>query len=199
VGSCSAPLSNAIYLEPQYYGNPKYTDYPVVHVTWEQAVAYCAWTGKRLPTEAEWEKAARGGCDLVAPSGCGSEDEQPYPWGYAEPACIYANFDGCNPGLGPDAVGARPAGDSPYGVHDMSGNVWEYTADFYAEDAYLACVDGCTDPTGPATGTVHAMRGRCFGNDPDVSLTIRLPEHDEGHATRTHADFIGFRCVMTVK
>jgi formylglycine-generating enzyme required for sulfatase activity len=124
-------------------------------VDWFQAQAFCAWRGKHLPTEAQWEAAARG-FNFI-----------PYPWGDAAPDCDFANFA---PGIGEEnaclhfnrelnTVGSHPAGISPYGVFDMAGNVSEWTADWYAVRSLL------TDPefiAGPDTGTARVVKGGSY-------------------------------------
>jgi formylglycine-generating enzyme required for sulfatase activity len=149
-------------------------DHPVVCVDWSRAAAYCAWAGKRLPTEAEWEKAARGGCELAAPAACGIEDERTYPWGDAPPSCALANGEGC--GGNTDAVGSRPAGDSAYGAHDMSGNAWEWVADWYDAGYYATCASGCSDPAGPGSGADRVLRGGSwlYGGASDVRAAYRF-------------------------
>ena len=111
-GVCPAPLSVASVTRPDYYTNPKYSQYPVLNVPWTYANAYCQWMGKRLPTEAEWEKAARG------------TDLRPFAWGLEEPTCARSNIAILRPGevlpqpcIGDTvAVGSYPQNASPYGV-----------------------------------------------------------------------------------
>ncbi len=158
--------------------NPDVTaDTPVRCVSSDQAKAYCDWVNPRmeLPTAARWEKAARGGCELVAPEDCGPEDERRYPWGHDAPTCERANFAGCHGDVEP--VGRHPAGASPYGVLDMAGNVAErviYDDLFELPDrTYCQCrpwdpVAPCIEPT---CGGGDTIRGGHF-ESPAGGLTV---------------------------
>jgi formylglycine-generating enzyme required for sulfatase activity len=153
---------------PGYYGNPAYDDYPVIYVDYYDAETYCAWVGGRLPTEAEWEYAARGGLPVLPDTAY-----KRYPWGDTI-SCDDANAErglGSWPcysynGLENDthAVGSYAA--NGFGLYDVAGNVWEWVSDLYDYGYYQYCVDNgiVNDPQGPLTGTKGVVRGGSFNN-----------------------------------
>lgn len=153
--------------------NCDHPNFPASCVTWPQASSYCKWAQKRLPTEAEWEKAARG------------DQGNKYPWGNGEPDCSLANLGGCGETL--KDVGAS-TGASPYGALDMAGNVVELVADWYDQGYYAD--SPAADPPGPASGKRYSGRGGGFKSPADF---VRSSKRDWYDPTDT-APSLGFRC-----
>jgi len=157
-------------------------DRPVTGVTWTAADAYCRWVSKRLPSEAEWEKAARGA------------DGRTYPWGNEEPTFKLANYDKpvaynfYSDSLRP--VDSYEAGKSPYGVYDMAGSVSEWVADWYDEQYYAT--SPTSNPQGPARGQQKVLRGGSFG-DPAIQLQSASRE---SYFPSDNGPYVGIRCAQ---
>jgi len=183
-GSCTEPESVASSSRPDYYTNHTFDDFPVINVTWDQAEAYCNWFGGDLPTEAQWEKAARG----PAPS------EVLYPWGDTPaPDCTVLNaYTDTGFCVGDtQRVASYPEGASYYGALDLSGNVLEWTHDFYASDYYNN--SPYADPAGPADGYFHVARGGAWHHHYMMTSTIvRITEFPD-----SAKNGLGFRCATT--
>ncbi len=184
-GACTPPYDTSSMTRSSYYGNPAFANYPVINERWSQANDYCAWAGKRLPSEAEWEMAARGA--IVG----GTGHVYSYPWGNQAPTCSLANFtDGSNLCVGDtSAVGSYPGGASPYGVLDMAGNVWEWVNDWYGENYYSVAPTNY-NPPGPASGIEKVVRGGSW-----ATLAPLLRTAYRGHIDPGTFTDIGFRCV----
>lgn len=179
-------------------------NHPVVDVTWDDANAYARWAGKRLPTEAEWEKAARGGIYLDGDQFRQYRNPNPerfYPWGNEQPDASRCNFNFDEKDT--TQVGNySPRGDSPYGVIDMAGNVWEYCMDWYGADYYANSPSH--NPTGPLSGTRRDLQGgwepgprRVVRGGSKYSSAFRVRIADRGYDFNPAgwSDPVGFRCV----
>ena len=166
----------------------QFPNHPVVGISWHDANAYAVWKGMRLPTEAEWEKAARGYTDRI------------WPWGNAmEPhANTAANDDGYENRLAP--VGSFPKGKSYYGVMDMAGNVWEWTADWYSDVYYWSSSQAAAkrpkkNPTGPDVGSWRVIRGGSWIDKiARCSTTFRFYFYPN-----LKTSFVGFRLAKTAE
>ncbi len=182
------PYAGTSYSRAVYYGSAEYADYPVLYTSWYEAQQYCEWRGMRLPTEAEWEKAARGGLE-----------GKKYPWGDAAPVCEYgakngAKFDdgeACN-NTDTEQVGSySPNG---YGLYDMAGNVWEWVNDFY--DEYYYFNSPAENPLGarPVEGSTPVIRGGTWNNNADhLRVSDRLFNDPKSGSLTS-----GFRCARDV-
>lgn len=173
IGACTYGLVPGT--APDYY-NPLYDNHPVVYVTWQQAAAYCAWEGGRLPTEAEWEKAARGTKNTL------------YAWGDQLPN---ANLVNLNNYVGiTTAVGLFPRGQSAYGLMDMGGNVREWVSDWFATDYYQH--SPAKNPQGPETGEKKVLKGAAFRDQ----VVFGRAANRLTHVPNSPGNVRGFRCVI---
>jgi eukaryotic-like serine/threonine-protein kinase len=169
-GECTEPAHS------RRYGSAQYGHHPALGISWDQAVTYCTWAGRRLPMEAEWEKAARG------------TDARIYPWGDEAPDSSRLNFNH----LVDDTteVGSYPTGASPYGVLDLAGNVWEWVADGYEENYYTESPD--KNPPGGDSVNQRVLRGGSWNTQ---ARNVRVTNRFWGFPGRNDTD--GFRCALS--
>jgi formylglycine-generating enzyme required for sulfatase activity len=166
--------------EPQYWNKSdrfhsgeKYPRHPIVGISWFEAKAYCEWKGKRLPTEAEWEKAARGGREGFA-----------FPWGDT-PDHARANYEG---------QGTLPVGSflpNDYGLFDMSGNVWEWVADWFDQNFYEKSPE--VNPTGPSAGKEKVLRGGSYAD----GIGPNRVAHRHWYPPTAQYKWLGVRCAKS--
>jgi len=186
-GACTRPQHDGSFLRESYFGDPAYADYPVVWVTWKQAVEYATWAGARIATEAEWEYAARG------------PESRVFPWGdefdgtrlnYCASECAAGPKDATVLDGYPDTapVGSFPSGDSWCGAHDLAGNVREWVGDWYG--LYTAASQ--SNPPGPESGDAHIAKGGSWLDRPD---DVRCANRG-ANALEYSEHKVGFRCVM---
>lgn len=197
-GACPAPTKNSSYTRASYFGNPEFADYPVVNVTWHGANAYCTWLGRRLPNEAEWERAAKGAENwrYTWSNSIGMHFEwnaifHGSPISFCEASCPLPNYWGdVNDGFPDTAPVGRFAeydSSSGFGVIDMAGNVAEWTSNWYYGNAYAEGMDvyGPSDATG-----VKTVRGGSWADEP------RRNSDREPQSPDYFSDRIGFRCAQ---
>ena len=175
-------LSETGYKPEHYLDRPPYNtpNFPAVVLKWEDAVAYTVWAGKRLPTEAEWEKAARG------------TDGRHWPWGDEWDDTKLSGNDGRGHRDGykeTAPIGQFPQGASPYGAHDMAGNLWEWVADWYDPNYYRNSPTN-VNPTGPESGDGHVLKGGGWAENHDFTRCASRLGGEPGSLLR------GFRCVI---
>ena len=176
-GSLGEPSHESSAMRLNYFENPQFANYPVIEVSWDDANKFCAWAGKRLPTEAEWEKAARG------------TDRRVYPWGDTFDK-TKLNFGDSSPLIGDTSEVVRyPSGASPYSALDMAGNVWEWVADWYDADYYANSPKD--NPKGPTQGSARGLRGGSWSSTTGIRTTDRFYL-----APTRYANDIGFRCAQ---
>ncbi len=192
-GVCAAPAGNGSYTREKYYDDPAFANFPVIYVSWYDAATYCAWRGARLPTEAEWEYAARGG-----------KEGAQYPWGdifedgqanFCDTNC---SFGWANKDLNDGYPDTSPVGSYPpngYELYDMAGNVWEWVYDWYGENYYKSYTEDAwpPNPAGPENGDARAARGGAWLIVPSV---LRVSNRSGVTPVDRYYD-LGFRCARS--
>lgn len=198
-GVCQVPTGYLVSSDPKAEGAwkakcnwnaPGRGNHPVNCVKWQPARTFCAWKGKRLPTEAEWEYAAQGSKGRL------------YPWGYAPPTCkLVVMDDSSGPGCGKGTtwpVGSKPAGKGPFGALDQAGNVWEWTEDCWALRFYDECAGSCSNPFNHCLGRdKRVIRGASFLDGPRKKDAYRTTLRGY-YRPYTRGQGVGFRCVKSL-
>ncbi len=192
-GVCEEPSDKSSSTRPSYFGNSEFDDYPVIYVDWKMANTYCEWRGDKLPTEAQWEKAARG------------TDGRTYPWGEIID-CSFTNYRWTSPDyrfwennhdcIGDTTkVGSYENGKSPYGLYDMVGNVAEWVADWYPDGDTYNQNSPSLNPLGPNTGTFRMARGGSWFESSSDMFPISMDSITQ--STFYTGDDVGFRCARS--
>ena len=176
-GKCRPPASKSSKTRLIYYGDSRFSAYPVIFVSWSDAEAYCHWAGRRLPTEAEWEKAARG------------VDGRLYPWGDNKPTVSLANLDNLVGDTMP--VESYPSSASPFGAFNMAGNVSEWVADWYDKTYYA--ISPALNPPGPLEGVFRVLRGGSWFS----RISAARAAHRLWNYPDQSFDSNGFRCAVS--
>lgn len=185
-GRCGEPYTSPNLPASRHYADPAFAQHPVVFVSQGQAATYCAFAGRRLPTEVEWERAARGSLPL---------EPQRYPWGDAVPDCMRANLGRCRETTEP--VGTRAGDTNGLGIKDLGGNIKEITSGFYAENWYGTFQDGAQDPQPPqmrGERDVISIRGGAYETQPEFA-TLTYRGFGVLMGSRDRRPEVGFRCV----
>lgn len=188
-GQCKTPVPRSSETRNSYYANRQFNNFPVINVSWDDAYAYCAWAGRRLPTEAEWEKAASW--DEM------NQQKLTYPWGGDNSiSCSLANYNGHTAGCENDTtqVGSYESGASPYGVLDMAGNVWEWVYDNYDPGFYDDPGTDLNPQRTIANSDYRVVRGGSWSDSADILHAANRFRVDEN----TQQNNLGFRCVLPV-
>jgi formylglycine-generating enzyme required for sulfatase activity len=180
-GKCATPSERKSNTRATYYGTSPFDNFPVIYVSWNDARAFCAWAGKRLPTEAEWEKSARG-------PATSANNPRIFPWGNAFDKTLLNSAEGGKRDT--TAIGSYPTGASLYGALDLAGNVWEWTADWY--DATYYKTSPTRNPRNDAAGQQRVLRG---GSWYDQQSFVRAASRISYLPDQRYPD-VGFRCAQ---